>query len=389
MLLRVAAGGNGKNRGWFLLAQYALVFLLLAIVATMFRPSSETETTSPVTVTASGELKVYFLDVGQGDSILLKGPDFTFLIDAGRHDRNDVVPQLEQIGIESIDLFIGTHPHADHIGQFPQVLRRYPVSEVWLSGDESTTQIFEDTIDAITESGAAYHEPRAGEEYQIGSAHIEVLNPETLTGEANEGSVVVRIRFGNIAFMFMGDAEVPTERAILARGANLKSHILKLGHHGSDTSSSPAFIEAVQPEVAIWSAGVGNTYGHPKEAVIERLQQMGITVYGTAIHSTIIVTTDGERYEVELTRPNPLVSTPNASTVSSPTPATSGCQIGQININTGSAAELQKIIQIGPTRAQAIIELRPFTSLDDLQRVEGIGGATIEAIKAQDLACVE
>jgi competence protein ComEC len=101
--------------------------------------------------------------VGQGDSTLLAGPDFTILIDAGRHDRNDVVPHLEQIGISAIDLLVGTYPHADHIGQFPQVLQRFPVTEVWMSGDSHTSLTFERALDAILASGAAYHEPRAHE----------------------------------------------------------------------------------------------------------------------------------------------------------------------------------------------------------------------------------
>lgn len=368
-------------RRWLFVAIAVLVFVAVACIAIRVTPIPEPATPSPLT--ASNNLQVYYLDVGQGDSILLKGPDFTILIDAGRHDRSDVVPHLEQIGIDSIDLLIGTHPHADHIGQFPEVLARYPVSEVWLSGDTNTTRTFEDAIDAIAASGAAYHEPRAGEVYQIGSARIEVLNPAELTGNANEGSVSTRILFGNIAFMFTGDAEEPTERAIIARGVDLKSHILKLGHHGSDTSSSPAFIEAVQPEVAIWSAGADNTYGHPSAEVIERLEQMGITVYGTAIHSTIIVTTDGDRYEVKTTNP-PADLTPPAST-----PVSSGCAVGQININTASADALQNITRVGPARAQDIIEARPFASVDDLLQVEGIGEATLAAIKEQGLACVE
>ena len=411
-------------------------------------------------------LKAYFLDIGQGDSILLKGPDFTILIDAGRHDHNDVVPYLEEIGIESLDLLIGTHPHADHIGQFPQVLARYPVKEVWMSGDLNTTKTFEDAIDAVADSGAAYHEPRAGEVYQIGSARIEVLNPDQLTGDVNEGSVSVRILFGKIAFMFTGDAEEPTENAILARGDELKSQILKLGHHGSDTSSSPAFLEAVQPELAIWSAGIDNTYGHPKAEVIDRLKEMGVTLLGTAINSTIIVTTDGNRYGVESLRPG-AVALPPTPTVEptptsaiaisrnatlragpgtefdvveqldagtlvtplgrndignwifaeapsgshgwiyrsllpkvvranlpvwatpAPTPMSLGCKAGQVDINRASLTALQEITQVGPARAREIIQLRPFASVDDLLRVDGIGEGTLALIKAQDLACVE
>src|SRR5690606_35829293 len=110
-----------------------------------------------------GTLKVHFIDVGRGDATLIQSNDVVILIDAGRHDRNDVVPYLREAGITSIDLLVGTHPHADHIGQFPEVLAAFPVKEVWLSGDPHTSRIFEDTIDAILASEAGYHEPRAGE----------------------------------------------------------------------------------------------------------------------------------------------------------------------------------------------------------------------------------
>src|SRR5690606_12325294 len=116
----------------------------------------------------AGLLTVHFIDVDQGDATLIQADDVVILIDAGRHDRSDVVPYLRSIGIKSIDLLVGTHPHADHIGQFPEVLRAFPVKEVWLSGDVHTSRTFERAIDAILESDAGYHEPRAGERFQFG-----------------------------------------------------------------------------------------------------------------------------------------------------------------------------------------------------------------------------
>lgn len=172
----------------------------------------------PLVVIPQGELIAHYFDVGQGDATLLAGPDFTILIDAGRHDRSDVVPHLVAAGMQTIDLLVGTHPHADHIGQFPAVLGQFPVTEVWMSGDTHATLTFERAIDAILASGAAYHEPRAGEVYQIGSARVEVVNPESLTGNLHQGSVSLRIIFGEVAFLFTGDAEAPTEVAMIARG---------------------------------------------------------------------------------------------------------------------------------------------------------------------------
>jgi beta-lactamase superfamily II metal-dependent hydrolase len=263
--------------------------------------ASPPESPSPPTP-AQGELKVHFIDVGQGDATLLQGPDFTIVIDAGRHDRSDVVPYLKSAGVKSIDLLIGTHPHADHIGQFPQVIEAFPVGEVWLSGDTTTTRTFESAIDAIEASDAGYHEPRAGETFNFGSARIEVLNPDHLTGELHEGSIGVRIVYGSFTVLFTGDAEAETEMAILARKYDVNALILHLGHHGSSTSSSAEFLKAVNPEVAVYSAAKDNSYGHPHEVVLERLRQMGVQIYGTDVNGTIMVITDGQTYEVQAQR---------------------------------------------------------------------------------------
>ncbi|MBL7125578.1 MAG: MBL fold metallo-hydrolase [Dehalococcoidales bacterium] len=268
--------------------------------------------TSPATVSPSespspsplqqGELKVHFIDMGQGDATLLQGPDFTILIDAGRHDRSDVVPYLKSAGVKTIDLLIGTHPHADHIGQFSQVIEAFPVGEVWLSGDTTTTRTFERAIDAIEASDAGYHEPRAGETFNFGSARIEVLNPARLTGNLHEGSISVRIVYGSFTMLFTGDAEAETETAILVRQGGVNALILQLGHHGSSTSSSAEFLKAVNPEIAVYSAAEGNSYGHPHEVVLDRLRQMGVQIYGTDVNGTIMVITDGQTYEVQVQR---------------------------------------------------------------------------------------
>lgn len=363
---------------------------------------------------AVGPLVVHFLDVGQGDSTLLHGPDFTILIDAGRHDRDDVTPHLERIGIQAIDLLVGTHPHADHIGQFPQVLARYPVTEVWLSGDTHTSLTFERAIDAILASGAAYREPRAHETYRIGSASVEVLNPLSLTGDFHQGSVSVRISFGDVAFVFTGDAEAVTEQAMIQRGHTLTAQILQLGHHGSDTSSSSAFLQAVMPQLAIWSAGAGNSYGHPHASVLGRLSGLGILVCGTATHGTIAVETDGQTVSVlnqdcvdqaappatplptvtpdATLTPQPTATQPPPTAMPTLTPQPTSTATTEaptcVNINTASHEELQMIVHIGPERATELISLRPFSSVDDMIRITGIGPVRLQEIKDQGLACV-
>jgi beta-lactamase superfamily II metal-dependent hydrolase len=244
-------------------------------------------------------LNVHFIDVGQGDATLLKGPDFTVLIDAGRHDRNEIVPYLKEQNVKKIDLLIGTHPHADHIGQFPQILKNFSVGEVWLSGDLHTTITFENAVDAILDTNAKYREPRANEKFTYGSLMIEVLHPSELTGDLNNGSIVLRAIFRDIAFMFTGDAEYSAELEIIQSDQNLKSHILKIGHHGSITSSTNDFLSLVSPEVAVYSAGWKNRYEHPHSVTIERMNNFDILIYGTDISGTLILTTDGNTYDIE------------------------------------------------------------------------------------------
>lgn len=245
-------------------------------------------------------LSVYFLDVGQGDSTLFKDTNgTTILIDTGRHDRDDVVSYLHDYGVSEIDLLVLTHAHADHIGQTSNVLASFPVREVWMSGDIHSSKTFEKTIDAILHSDADYYEPRAGENFLIGNLEIQVINPLEINGNLHEGCISLRITYGEISFLFTGDAEAQTERAIIERGHEVSSTIFQLGHHGSYTSNNKAFLEQVQPELTIYSAADGNSYGHPHKEVIETLMQLDIPVYGTE-YGTILINTDGQEYMMEV-----------------------------------------------------------------------------------------
>lgn len=328
----------------------------------------------------SPTLTVYFFDVDQGDAILFQADDFTLLVDAGRHDRSDVVPYLRSVGVKSIDLFVGTHPHSDHIGQCDQVMQTFSVGEVWLSGDVHTTRTFERCIDAILASDAGYHEPRAGETFEFGSVRIEILHPSEVTGDFNNGSISMRVIYGDVIFMLTGDAEADGELAVLNRNVPLHAHIMKLGHHGSRTSSTAPFLAAVSPEIAIYSAGVDNSYGHPHPEVVQRIAALGIPLYGTDTHGTIRIVTDGKEYRVLTDRDHPL-----ASAVQS---IPDMCIAGQININSASVSELTQIIHIGPVIAERVLLERPFFALDDLTRVSGLGASRVRDIQAQGLACI-
>lgn len=297
-------------------AAFAIGILLLILGWGALNQASPKEHTIQPTLEVVSKMTVHYIDVGQGDATLLQGPDFTILIDAGRHDRSDVVPYLRSAGITSLDLIIGTHPHADHIGQMDRVIAAFPVKEAWLSGDSHTSKTFERVLDAILDSPADYHEPKAGELFQFGSLSLEVLNPGRLTGDLHEGSIAVRAVYGQVAFLFTGDAEEQTEQAMVQRGHAPTAQILQLGHHGSRTSSTALFLGAVRPAVAIYSAEADNSYGHPHAEVIDRLASLQIPVYGTDCHGTIKVRTDGSTYELLLSKQGQARAPPRAGWLS-------------------------------------------------------------------------
>ena len=249
----------------------------------------------------SRDLTVHFINIGQGAATLLQGPDFTILIDAGRPDGDEVVPYLEKQRITSLDLLVGTHPRADHIGQMSQVLEAFPVREVWMSGGKITTRTFERALDAIEASKAGYHEPRAGEIFVFGSAQIQVMSPGSITGHLNNDSVVLLVRFRDVVFLFPGDAEGEAE-ALLAQDPSIRSQVLQLGHHGSSTSSSALFLSGVRPDYAVYSASADNPYGYPHEATLQNLAALGVRVFGTDVHGTVRIVTEGTTIRVETER---------------------------------------------------------------------------------------
>ena len=317
-------------------------------------------------------LTVHYIDVGQGDSTLLEFDGFSMLIDAGNWNSKEAVDYLKQQEIQDIDIVVGTHPDADHIGQLAQVIGEFEVGEVWMSGNTSSSNTFLNVLQAIEASGSEYVEPRSGDVFDVGPMQIEVLYPDEITGAANEESVSLKMTYGEIRLVFTGDAGIKQEQEMIDSGMDLDAEILHLGHHGSNTSTSPAFLEAVTPEVAIYSAGADNSYGHPHAEVIAAVENAGATVYGTDVNGTIIVETDGESYNVKIQQEGV------------PTEGENRC----IDLNVASSAELQEISGIGQAYAQAIIDQRPFESVEELLDIKGIGQGTLSAIQEQGLACV-
>lgn len=352
-----------------------------------------TETTS--LSESLSELTVHFIDAGQADATLFQytdnGEDYTILFDAGDWNKRDVVNYLLEQNVSFIDLIIISHPHADHIGQLAPIMTDFEVGEVWMSGNTTNSGTFQIALETVLTSNADYYEPRAGESFDIGSLQIEVLHPEKLTGKLNEDSISARITYGDISFLFTGDALRNEELEILNRSKDIEAHILQLGHHGSNTSSHPEFIKAVNPEVAIYSAGADNQYGHPHEEVVSLIQSMGISLYGTDMNGDIIVTTDGLEYSISTNKNGKASPDKQENTVKkqeSSSPKEANANTSCVDINQATLEELQQIIHIGPSRAEEVISKRPFNSVDGLISINGIGNARLADIKTQGLACV-
>lgn len=252
---------------------------------------------------ANGNLRVHFIDVGQGDSILIQTPTgATALIDGG-YDNGMALAYLQQQGISRIDVMLVSHPHADHIGGLVEVMNAMPVGQIWTNGAIHTTGIFEEFLDTIAARQIPYYEAERGITIEVGDLELAVLHVNPAAPELNDTSLVLHLTYGEVSFLFTGDAEWPAEQAMLNSMENsLPATILKVGHHASHTSSAPDFLVAVRPEIAVYSAGSDNTYGHPHQETITNLQAIGATIYGTAVNGTVIVTTDGLDYEVIPTR---------------------------------------------------------------------------------------
>jgi competence protein ComEC len=350
--------------------------LILLLLAACVRPADKAEDSKPqkkaVQEQQAGGLKVHFIDVGQGDSTLLELEGHTLLIDAGNWKGTETVDYLKEQGIEKIDIAVGTHPDSDHIGQLADIVKNFDVGEVWMSGNESTSDTFIETLEAIDSTGTDYYEPRSGEVFDLGDMQIEVLYPEEATGKANEESISFRLTYGEVRFVFTGDSGVKEEQNMIDSGMELDAEILHLGHHGSNTSTSSAFLKAVSPEVAIYSAGVDNSYGHPHAEVLAAAENAGAEVYGTDVNGTILLETDGKTYSVATQQTGVAKEGKNRC----------------IDLNAASSAELQEIEGIGPAFAEDIIAERPFKKIDQLTEIKGIGSGKLRSIKEQGLACV-
>lgn len=245
-------------------------------------------------------LNVHFIDVGQGDSILIQSEDQYMLIDAGeRNKSNIVIDYLESIGVKKLDYLIGTHPHSDHIGGLADVIRHFDIGKIIMPNVVHTTKTFENVLDAISDKSLRITKPIIGNEFTIGSATFTIIAPNSPDyNNLNNYSVGIKLINGANSFVFTGDAEVLSENEMLNNGLNLDADVLKLGHHGSITSSSDSFLDAVKPSLSIISVGEGNKYGHPHVEILQTHKDRNIQLYRTDKQGTIILESDGKTIAV-------------------------------------------------------------------------------------------
>ena len=274
-----------------------LIIVLVLIINQYCTTQDKKTSTTPL---QSGIIEVHFIDVGQGDSILIETKDSAMLIDAGENQKGiDVVNYLQSQNIKKLDYLIGTHPHSDHIGGLDEVLDSFPVNKVLLPKITNNAATSPEVLDALDKKNLTITTPEAGTQYNLGDATFTVLSPGKSYDALNNNSLVVKLDFGNSSFLFAGDTEQQSEIDMLAEGYDLSADVLKIGHHGSETSTSKEFLEAVAPTYAVICVGTDNDYDHPKKEILQRIKERSIKLYRTDMQGTIVFTSNGKNISVD------------------------------------------------------------------------------------------
>lgn len=311
----------------------SLLILLISVLAVLFtllhnqfaaEINAATATPAPttsLTSVASGEitdesvatvpptqagLLVSFLDVGQGDSIFLRSPSGkTMLVDGGPDGSFPVIDRyLTSLGVVGLDVVVASHLHADHIGGLVSVVDTYPIGDFYFPPFDATSETYFNLLDALSESQASQHRPLAEKNTLIpwdDAVEVRILSPyDTIYDDFNDTSYIIRVSYGNTAVLLTGDATELSEKLALKAQPNglFKADVLKVSHHGSSDSTFEAFLDAVSPAIAVISVGKGNDYGHPNQALLDRLTERGITIYRTDEDGTITLLLDGTSVSV-------------------------------------------------------------------------------------------
>jgi len=290
-------------------------------IKTTVTSTSITASSSASVTNTSDTLEVYYFDVGQGDAELLRIGDDTMLIDAGTNaSTNALIADIKNLGITDIDYVVGTHPHEDHVGGMDAVISRFDIGTVLMPTITADTKTYKDVISAIDAKHLKITAPIPGSNITLGPVTCTILAPNSLKyDDLNNYSIVLCAVYGNESFLFTGDAEELSESEILAKGYNVDSDVLKVGHHGSNSSTTPDFLKVVSPTCAIIEVGAGNDYGHPAQATLDKLSATGATIYRTDLNGTIKLTSNGSTINISPS----IITTSPAVTTSTSAPVTS------------------------------------------------------------------
>jgi len=281
-----------------------VIWIIILIAAVAFSYFFKDQIAETFGFDAEAEhLAVHIIDVGNADSVLVTNEGQNMLIDAGENkNAGKIIEYLKEQGVEKIDIVIATHPHADHIGGMKKVIEAFDVGIILMApmpeGSEPTSATYKNLLEAIKNKGLKITKATVGGKYMLGNAEIELIGPQGDYKDPNNQSIVMKLTYGETKFLFMGDAEAKAESAILAANTNISANFIKIGHHGSKSSSQEKFIEKVKPDIAVMTCGEGNSYGHPSKETVDLLEKMNIKYYRSDLNGNIVVLSDGRSLEV-------------------------------------------------------------------------------------------
>lgn len=255
---------------------------------------------NPSDIPENSNFEVHFIDVGQADSALIECDGETMMIDGGNvADSNVVAAYLKKEDVTELNYVVCSHAHEDHVGGLSGALSVTKADNIYAPKTETNTKAYKNFKKKAEEQNVEIKHPNIGDEIQLGSSTVEFLGPVDENGkDLNSTSIVLKITYGNTSFLFTGDAESDEEEEILNSGADLKSTVLKVGHHGSRTSTSYPFLREVMPQYAVISVEKGNSYGHPNEETLSKLSDAGVEVYRTDESGDIVMTSEGNNISI-------------------------------------------------------------------------------------------
>lgn len=264
--------------------------------STQNSPSTAPPQVEPTTtIPDNSTFEIHYLDVGQADAALVLCDGKSMLIDGGNsEDSNLIYSYLKSNSISHLDYIVATHAHEDHVGGLSGALNYASVDKAYCSVKSYDSKAFESFVKYLNKQNVSITVPAAGDSFTLGSAAVKILGPVSHSDDPNNTSIVLRVVYGNTSFLFAGDAERDEEQEVLNAGYDLGSTVLKVGHHGSETSTTYPFLREIMPDYAVISVGKGNSYGHPTENTLSRLRDAGVKTYRTDLQGTIICESDGD-----------------------------------------------------------------------------------------------